>query len=138
MDWYAVVLTVNQLGSFVFYIVFCTLFYPVHILTRFHSPIAHKLGGHLVLCFMKWSLVVLHLLQVRPLIDPTMLTADAEGSSATTDIGEKLEKLKAVYHKIVTHGTFLPDSVLEPSVEDLLRRLLALHPSVCSPAHPLS
>lgn len=91
-----------------------------------------------MLCFMKWSLVVLHLLQVCPLIDRTMLTADVEGSSATTDIGEKLEKLKAVYHKIVTHGTFLPDSVLEPSVEDLLRRLLALHPSVCNPTHPLS
>lgn len=64
--------------------------------------------------------------------DISILTANTEGSSATTDIGEKLEKLKAVYHKIVTHGTFLPDSVLEPSVEDLLRRLLALHPSVCN------
>lgn len=53
-----------------------------------------------------------------------------QSASNPSDIVERLDKLKAVYHKIVTHVSFLPDNVLEPTVGDLFRKLLALHPSV--------
>jgi hypothetical protein len=58
-------------------------------------------------------------------INPTQ-----EGSAVGTEISQKLEKLKSVYHKIVTHVSFLPDNLLEPSIEDLFKKLLALNPSV--------